>query len=63
MALSPERDARALVTLDPHIGELPPQRVQHDTLQPFVRLRLGAGISPGRITRDLAVKVACDAAT
>ena len=35
-----ERDARALATLDPYIGELPLQRVHHDTLQPFVRARL-----------------------
>jgi integrase len=50
-----ERDARALATLDPYIGELPLQRVHHDTLQHFVRARLGAGISPGTINRDLAV--------
>jgi integrase len=29
--------------------------VHHDTLQTYVRLRLGAGISPGTINRDLAV--------
>lgn len=34
-----ERDARALATLDPYIGELPLQRVHHDTLQPFVRAK------------------------
>ena len=50
-----ERDARALATLDPYIGELPLQRVHHDTLQPFVRARLVKGISPGTINRDLAV--------
>ncbi len=50
-----ERDARALTTLDPFIGELPGRRVHHDTLQPFVRARLKAGISPGTINRDLAV--------
>ena len=50
-----ERDARALATLDPHIGELPLQRVDHDTLQSFVRARLEARISPGTINRDLAV--------
>jgi hypothetical protein len=50
-----ERDARALATLDPYIGKLPLQRVHHDTLQYFVRARLGAGISPGTINRDLAV--------
>ena len=50
-----ERDARALTVLDPFIGELPGRRVHHDTLQPFVRARLKAGISPGTINRDLAV--------
>jgi integrase len=50
-----ERDARALATLDPYIGELPVQRVHHDTLQAFVRARLEARISPGTINRDLAV--------
>jgi integrase len=50
-----ERDARALVILDPFIGERPVQRVHHDALQPFVRSRLEAGISPGTINRDLAV--------
>ena len=50
-----ERDAPALATLDPYIGELPLQRVHHDTLQPFVRARLVKGISPGTINRDLAV--------
>ena len=44
-----------MATLDPYIGELPLQRVHHDTLQHFVRARLGAGISPGTINRDLAV--------
>jgi integrase len=50
-----ERDARALATLGPFIGELPLQRVHHDTLQSFVRARLEARISPGTINRDLAV--------
>ena len=50
-----ERDARALVILDPFIGERAVQRVHHDALQPFVRSRLEAGISPGTINRDLAV--------
>jgi len=50
-----ERDARALVILDPFIGERPVQRVHHDALQPFVRSRLEEGISPGTINRDLAV--------
>ncbi|MGA2563172.1 MAG: phage integrase N-terminal domain-containing protein [Steroidobacteraceae bacterium] len=50
-----ERDARALASLDPYIGELPGRRVHHDTLQPYVRARLQAGISPGTINRDLAV--------
>jgi hypothetical protein len=50
-----ERDARALAILDPYIGELPLRRVHHDTLQPYVRSRLGSGISPGTINRDLAV--------
>ena len=50
-----ERDARALTVLDPYIGELPGRRVHHDTLQPFVRARLKAGISPRTINRDLAV--------
>jgi integrase len=50
-----ERDARALAALDPYIGELPGRRVHHDTLQPYVRARLKAGISPGTINRDLAV--------
>ena len=50
-----ERDARALKTLDRFVGELALRRVHHDTLQPFVRTRLQAGISPGTINRDLAV--------
>ena len=50
-----ERDARALSSLDPYIGELPLRRVHHDTLQAYIRFRLGAGISPGTINRDLAV--------
>ena len=50
-----ERDARALATLDAYIGELSLRRVHHGTLQPFVRTRLAAGISPGTINRDLAV--------
>jgi integrase len=50
-----ERDARALAILDPYIGELPLRRVHHDTLQPYVRCRLGAGLSPATINRDLAV--------
>ena len=50
-----ERDARSLATLDPFIGKLPGRRVHHDTLQPYVRARLKAGISPGTINRDLAV--------
>jgi len=50
-----ERDARALTSLDPFIGEMPGRRVHHDTLQPYIRARLQAGISPGTINRDLAV--------
>ena len=50
-----ERDARALTSLDPYVGALPLARVHHDTLQPFIRARLKAGISPGTINRDLAV--------
>ena len=50
-----ERDARALATMDPYIGQLPLRRVHHGTLQPFVQARLKAGISPGTINRDLAV--------
>ncbi len=50
-----ERDARGLATLDAYIGKLPLHRVHHDTLQPFIVARLGAGISPGTINRDLAV--------
>ena len=50
-----ERDARALATMDPYIGELPVRRVHHGTLQPFVQARLKDGISPGTINRDLAV--------
>jgi integrase len=50
-----ERDARALAALDPFIGELALRRVHHDTLQPYVQSRLGAGISPGTINRDFAV--------
>jgi hypothetical protein len=44
-----------LATLDAYIGELSLRRVHHGTLQPFVRTRLAAGISPGTINRDLAV--------
>src|SRR5581483_6668392 len=40
-----ERDARALVTVDPYIGELQLRRVHHGTLQPLVRAQLKAGIS------------------
>jgi integrase len=50
-----ERDARALSAVDSFIGALPLYRVHHDTLQPYVRSRLDAGISPGTINRDLAV--------
>lgn len=50
-----ERDARALATLDPFVGALPGRRVHHGTLQPFIRARLDAGVSPGTINRDLAV--------
>ncbi len=50
-----ERDARALAILDPFVGERTVRRVHHDALQPFVRSRLKAGISPGTINRDLAV--------
>lgn len=50
-----ERDARALTMLDPFIGELPLRRVHHDTLQPFIRSRLDASVSPGTVNRDLAV--------
>jgi integrase len=50
-----ERDERAIAAVDPFIGELPLQRVHHDTLQPYVRWRLGDGKSPGTINRDLAV--------
>jgi hypothetical protein len=50
-----ERDARALSSLDPYIGDLPLRRVHHDTLQAYVGCKLGAGISPGTINRDLAV--------
>jgi hypothetical protein len=50
-----ERDARALSALHPYIDDLPLRRVHHDTLQPYVRFRLSAGISPGTINRDLAV--------
>ena len=50
-----ERDARALASLDPFIGELPGRRVHHNTLQPYIRSRLQDGISPGTIHRDLAV--------
>ena len=50
-----ERDARALATLDPFIGDLPLRRVHHDTLQPFVRSRLDGGTSPATVNRELAV--------
>jgi len=50
-----ERDARALAILDPFVGERTVRRVHHDALQPFVRSRLKAGISPGTVNRDLAV--------
>lgn len=50
-----ERDARALKALDPFIRELRLRRVHHETVQPYVRARLQAGISPGTINRDLAV--------
>jgi integrase len=50
-----ERDARALSAVNPYIGDLPLRRVHHDTLQGYVRARLGAGISPGTINRDLSV--------
>jgi hypothetical protein len=41
--------------VDAYIGKLPLHRVHHDTLQPFVQARLGGGISPGTVNRDLAV--------
>jgi integrase len=50
-----DRDARALAILDPYIGKLPLRSVHHETLQPYVRSRLGSGICPGTINRDLAV--------
>jgi integrase len=50
-----ERDRRALEGLDPFIGSFSLQRVHHDTLARYVRYRLGNGISPGTINRDLAV--------
>jgi integrase len=50
-----ERDARALQSLDPSIGNLPLPRVHQDSLRGHVQARLDAGISPGTINRDLAV--------
>jgi integrase len=50
-----ERDARALATVDPYIGELHLQRVHSGTLQSFIRDRLNAAVSPGTVNRDLAV--------
>jgi integrase len=50
-----ERDNRALAVLDPFIGNLPLQRVHHDTLAPYVQSQLGNGLSPGTVNRDLAV--------
>jgi predicted DNA-binding transcriptional regulator AlpA len=50
-----ERDARALASLDPYLGELQLQRVHSGTLQSYIRDRLKDGTSPGTINRDLAV--------
>jgi integrase len=46
---------RAPAVLDPFIGSLSLQRVQHDTIATYSRSRLEEGRSPGTINRDLAV--------
>lgn len=50
-----ERDARGLAAMDPYIGDLPVRRVHHDTLKPYINMRLGAGKAAGTVNRDLAV--------
>jgi integrase len=49
-----DQDARMLPVLMPHIGELPLRRVHHGTLQPFIKARLAAGMSPDSVNRELA---------
>ena len=41
--------------MDPYIGDLPVRRVHHDTLQPYIKVRLNAGKAAGTVNRDLAV--------
>lgn len=50
-----ERDARGLAAMDPYIGDLPVRRVHHDTLKPYINVRLAAGKAAGTVNRDLAV--------
>jgi integrase len=47
------RYALSLDTLDPYIGDLPLEQVHDDTLAPFRKARVAAGIRAGTINRDL----------
>ena len=49
------RDAQAIKAILPYIGKLPLERIHNDTLVPYRRDRLKAGIAPGTINRDIAV--------
>ena len=50
-----DRDERALRLLYSFIGDLPLRQVHHETLVPFVRARLGKGLSPDTVNRELAM--------
>lgn len=47
------RYALSLDTVDPYIGDLPLEQVHDDTLAPFKKARLAAGIRAGTINRDI----------
>jgi integrase len=49
------RDAQALVILDPHIGDMPIEKVHMGTLRSYVTHRKAAGIKSGTVSRELAV--------
>ena len=48
-------DAKKIVLLQSHIGDLEPQQVHDQTLEPFVRAPLAAGASATTINRSLEV--------
>jgi len=49
------RDALSIRALLPFIGDMPLDRIHNDSLAPFRRARLKAGLSPGTVNRDFAV--------